>query len=55
VSYDLNDLPSAATTAARWLGLPIVAWTVNSPEAASHAQQLADNIIFETIRPAAAP
>lgn len=53
VSYDLDDLPSAATTVARWLGLPIVAWTVNSPEAASRARQLADNIIFETIRPAA--
>ena len=54
VSYDLNDLPRIATTVARWLGLPIVAWTVNAPDAATRAQELADNIIFETIRPPAA-
>ena len=54
VSYDLNDLPRIATTVAHWLGLPIVAWTVNAPDAAARAQELADNIIFETIRPPAA-
>ena len=53
VSYDLNDLPRIATTVGRWLGLPVVAWTVNSPDAATRAQGLADNIIFETIRPPA--
>jgi glycerophosphoryl diester phosphodiesterase len=51
VSYDLNDLPRTATTVARWLGLPLLAWTVNSPDAATRAQGLADNIIFERIRP----
>jgi glycerophosphoryl diester phosphodiesterase len=55
VSYDLNDLPRSATTIARWLGLPILAWTVNAPDAATRAHDLADNIIFETIRPAAMP
>jgi glycerophosphoryl diester phosphodiesterase len=52
VSYDLNDLPRTATTIARWLGLPLLAWTVDSPDAESRAQGLADNIIFEKIRPA---
>ena len=54
VSYDLNDLPRIATTVAHWLGLPIVAWTVNAPDAAVRAQEVADNTIFETIRPPSA-
>lgn len=54
ISYDLNDLPSISTTVAHWMGLPIVAWTVNSADAATRAHGLADNIIFETIRPPAA-
>ena len=53
VSYDLNDLPRTATAVARWLGLPLLAWTVDSPDAEARAQALADNIIFEKIRPPA--
>jgi len=52
ISYDLDDLPRMATTVAHWLGMPLVAWTVNTPDAATRAQGLADNVIFETIRPA---
>jgi glycerophosphoryl diester phosphodiesterase len=55
VSYDLGDLPRLATTVARWLGLPLLAWTVNSPDAQARARELADNFIFETIRPSATP
>lgn len=51
ISYDLNDLPRLSTTVARWLGLPLLAWTVTTPEELARARQRADNVVFETIRP----
>jgi len=51
VSYDLEDLPRLAVRVASALGLPILAWTVDKPTEAERAKGLADNLIFETIRP----
>lgn len=51
IGYDLRALPYWAPSLARRLGLPIVAWTVRSNEELVRARSLADNVIFEQIRP----
>ncbi len=51
VSYDLEDLPRLAVSLASALGLPILVWTIDKPAEAERAKGLADNLIFETIRP----
>ncbi len=51
VSYDLQGLPHPAVDAWRRLGGTVVTWTVASSEDAAKAEGLADNIIFENIRP----
>ena len=51
IGYELRCLPYWAPSLARRLGLPLVAWTVRTPEDLARATALADNIIFETIRP----
>jgi glycerophosphoryl diester phosphodiesterase len=51
IAYDLHALPYWAPTLARRLGLPLVAWTVRTPEELLSARALADNVIFEHVRP----
>jgi glycerophosphoryl diester phosphodiesterase len=51
VSYRVDDLPAPATSVARRLGLPIVAWTVRTPEQRRRAETYADQMIFEGFRP----
>jgi len=47
ISYDINTLPCAAVTKYRKRGLPVLAWTISSPELAEKARAHCDNIIFE--------
>ncbi|PSN14964.1 glycerophosphodiester phosphodiesterase [filamentous cyanobacterium CCP5] len=48
VAYDLRSLPSLPTTVTRRLfGLPLIAWTVRSPEDKAKASRWADNYIFD--------
>ena len=48
LSYHVNDLPHAATVLARSvLGIPVMSWTVRTPEQRKRAEQHADQIIFE--------
>lgn len=47
IGYDIRCLPAWAVTRARKSGVPVLAWTVNSTEKQQHANQFADNIIFE--------
>jgi glycerophosphoryl diester phosphodiesterase len=51
VSYDLRGLPSPATERWRAAGGTLVTWTVDSPDDLDRAGDLADNLIFEHVRP----
>jgi glycerophosphoryl diester phosphodiesterase len=51
VGYDLHALPHWAPTRLRRLGVPLLAWTVRSAEDLQRARRLADNVIFEHVRP----
>ncbi len=47
VAYQVDDLPAPATRLARWLGAPVLTWTVRTPAQRQRAQQWADQMIFE--------
>jgi glycerophosphoryl diester phosphodiesterase len=51
VSYDLTGLPNPATDAWRELGGAIVTWTVRDEADLAKAREVADNLIFEHVRP----
>jgi glycerophosphoryl diester phosphodiesterase len=52
VAYWINELPSAAPWIARNLfGLPLLTWTVRTPEQCRRAAQYADQMIFEGFLP----
>jgi glycerophosphoryl diester phosphodiesterase len=51
VGYELRCLPFWATDVARKAGLALLAWTVRSEADLLRARALADNVIFEGIRP----
>ena len=48
LSWRVDDLPCAATHLGRFYGgLPVMAWTVRTPEQRRHAQAHADQMVFE--------
>ena len=47
VSHDVADLTNPAILALKKKGLPILCWTVTSPEQEAQARRVADNITFE--------
>lgn len=52
ISYCAADLPRAAPYLCRTaLGLPVLGWTIRSPDEAAHARLWADQIIFEGFDP----
>lgn len=51
IGYDLRALPEPAVSILRRLGVPVLAWTVRTPEQRARAMQLADNYIFECVEP----
>jgi len=52
VAYWVNDLPKPAPWIARHIfGLPLLTWTVRTPEQRSRATRYADQMIFEGFRP----
>jgi glycerophosphoryl diester phosphodiesterase len=51
VSYDLTGLPNPATDAWRARGGVLVTWTVRDEAGLARARELADNLIFERVRP----
>lgn len=53
LAYDVRDLPSEITAAARQRGLPILSWTVRSASERAQAAAHADNVIFEDLSGAA--
>jgi glycerophosphoryl diester phosphodiesterase len=51
VSYDLRGLPTAVTERWRDAGRMLVTWTVTDEDDLARARDLADNVIFERVRP----
>jgi glycerophosphoryl diester phosphodiesterase len=52
VSYSLTDLPTPAPLIACWiLGLPLICWTVRTPQDAAKAGRWTGQMTFEIIRP----
>ncbi|WP_065752895.1 glycerophosphodiester phosphodiesterase [Bradyrhizobium paxllaeri] len=52
VAYWVNELPAAAPWIARNIfGLPLLAWTVRTPEQRARAARYADQMIFEEFLP----
>ena len=51
VSYHAAGLPHAPLTPLRMHGVPIISWTIRSPEAASRALRYSDQITFEGFLP----
>ena len=52
VAYNVNDLPALAPLFGRYaLGLPLLTWTVRSPEERRRAERWANQMIFEGFRP----
>ena len=51
VAYDWRELPTLSVRAAKALGLPVLTWTVRSPDTWDRVAPYADNLIFEGFRP----
>jgi glycerophosphoryl diester phosphodiesterase len=51
VAYEHEALPYWPVSAARWLGLPVLGWTIRSPEEMGTARPHVDNVIFEGFEP----
>ena len=52
VAYWVNDLPAPAPRVARHVfGLPLLTWTVRTPDQRERAARYADQMIFEGLRP----
>lgn len=51
ISHDRTDLANPAVTALKSRGLPILTWTIRSPDQETAARATADNITFEGYRP----
>jgi glycerophosphoryl diester phosphodiesterase len=51
ISFDWTGLPFGPVSALHRCGVPVICWTVRSPEAASQARRYADQITFEGFRP----
>ena len=51
ISYDITFLPNRYVTRKKKRGVQVLAWTINSEEKERRATRVADNIIFENIRP----
>jgi glycerophosphoryl diester phosphodiesterase len=52
IAYSVKDLPATIPSIARaLLGLPLLTWTVRSPDDRQRAARYADQMIFEGFRP----
>lgn len=50
IAYTILDMPLEFLNQARKNGMPILGWTVRTPEQLTHARRYCDNVIFEKIR-----
>jgi glycerophosphoryl diester phosphodiesterase len=52
IAYNVNDLPALAPLVGRYLlGLPLLTWTVRTPQERRRAERWANQMIFEGFRP----
>jgi glycerophosphoryl diester phosphodiesterase len=51
ISHDQADLQSPHVTRLKSRGLPILCWTIRTPEAEAQARRIADNVTFEGYLP----
>lgn len=51
ISYDWQDLPFEPISQAREAGLPVITWTIRSPQEAEAALRYCDQITFEGFKP----
>ncbi len=51
INYHVKALPALAPAIARALGLPLLTWTVRTPEDRAMAEKWADAMVFEGFRP----
>ncbi|MFT0892286.1 glycerophosphodiester phosphodiesterase family protein [Pseudochelatococcus sp. G4_1912] len=51
LAWNVRDFPAATPTLVRHFGLPVLTWTVRTPDDRAQAAQFADQIIFEGFRP----
>jgi len=51
ISHDKDDLANPAVVRLRARGVPVLAWTIRSPEEEARARRLADSITFEGYKP----
>ncbi|MEX1367201.1 MAG: glycerophosphodiester phosphodiesterase family protein [Nannocystaceae bacterium] len=51
VGYEIGSLPHWAPSMLRKRGIPLLAWTITDESQLAHARGLADNVIFENVRP----
>lgn len=54
ISYNIEHLPNPFITAERARGIPVISWTIRSPEQAARSAENADQITFEGFDPRAA-
>lgn len=47
ISHQASDLAAAPVAAVKASGLPVLCWTIRSPEQEAQARQIADNVTFE--------
>lgn len=47
ISHDHNDLDAPRVAEIKARGLPVLCWTIKSPDAEAHARRIADNVTFE--------
>uniref|UniRef100_A0A2A4YU73 Glycerophosphodiester phosphodiesterase n=1 Tax=OCS116 cluster bacterium TaxID=2030921 RepID=A0A2A4YU73_9PROT len=51
ISYHVHDLPRLSVSIAKGFGIPIITWTVKSPQDAEYSAKHADQITFEQFLP----
>ncbi|TYB82009.1 glycerophosphodiester phosphodiesterase family protein [Maritimibacter fusiformis] len=47
ISHDAHDLANPRVAEVKAAGLPVLCWTIRSPEAETQAREIADNVTFE--------
>ena len=50
-AYNLDSIPSKTTERLRDMNVPVIAWTIKTPDEQVRAQTVADNYIFEGLLP----
>jgi len=47
IAYDIEELPSLATTLQRWRGRPLLGWTITDADELARAEAYADGFICD--------